>query len=107
MGQFGEVEIVATFDTEEIANKVADNLEEKVIEFTKKTNDEPFHLTYDEVVVDGSVIYVKLSSGRVQNAEWQGEQTLVYMKSLGTLEEFSADVTTPDNFLWWNRSEEE
>lgn len=107
MGVFGEVEIVATFDTEEIANKVAENLEEEVKKFIIKTNEKDFHLSYNEVDVDGSTIYVKLASGRVQNAEWQGQQTLDYMKSLGTLEEFSADVTTPENFLWWNKSEEE
>ena len=107
MGMYGEVEIIATFETEEQADKVFDNLEEKVNNFIKsKLGDEPFYFGLYECDLDGACIIIKLGSDRYQNAQWQGEQILDYMKTTKGLYEFTGDIIMPENFLWWNKDEE-
>jgi len=108
MGMYGEVEIIATYETEEQASKVLDNLNDKIVEFIKETTEHKvFDFSLGDWDIDGCCIILKIYSGRVQNAEWQGEQVLNYMKTTEGLYEFTADVITPENFLWWNKDEEE
>ena len=106
MGMYGEVEIYATFKTEEQADKVGDNLQEKVTEYLKEKLDTPFHFFLSECDVDGSCIIIKIQSDRYQNAEWQGQQILDYMKTTEGLVEFTADITMPENYLFWNEGDD-
>lgn len=105
MGMYGEVEIIATYETEAQAETVIESLEENTKELIAKEY-ESFHFELTECDLDGECIIIKIASDRFQNAEWQGQQLLNYMKTTEGLYEFTADVMTPQNYIWWNKDEE-
>ena len=108
MGVYTEVDIYTTFKTEQQAEKHIDNLEDNVIKFIKDTTQsENFSFGFNDCDLDGNVIIIKLSSGRYQNAEWQTEQLLTYLKTTDGLIEFNAEATRPETIVWWNIDEEE
>tara|TARA_B100000809_G_C14652438_1_gene356455 strand:- start:48 stop:377 length:330 start_codon:yes stop_codon:yes gene_type:complete len=109
MGVYTEVDIYATFKTEQEAEKHIDNLEDNVIKFIEVNTemDGNFSFGFNDCDLDGNVIIIKLSSGRYQHAEWQTEQLLAYLKTTDGLIEFNAEATRPENFLWWSIDEEE
>jgi len=108
MGMYGEVEIIATYETEEQAEKQFDNFQENVTEFIKKQMpDQPFHFDLTHCDLEGSEFIIKICSNRVQNAEWQSEQLFEFMKGTEGLYEFSAEVMTPENIIFWNKDDEE
>ncbi len=106
MGMYGEVDIYATFKTEEQAEKVVDSLEDNVKKHIESKIDTPYHLMFSECDLDGTCIIIKICSDRYQNAEWQGQQVLDYMKTTEGLVEFTGDITMPDNYLFWNEGDE-
>jgi hypothetical protein len=95
MGQFGIVELVIECNGDEIAENIADNLEEKVTEFIKTKEDRPFTFFIDDISGVGA-------------AEWQGEQILEYLKEKhkGEFYEVSGEITTPETYLYYNADEE-
>ena len=108
MGVYTEVDIYATWETEQQAEKHIDNLEDNVMKFIKDTTQsENFSFGFNDCDLDGNVIIIKLSSGRYQNAEWQTEQLLAYLKTTDGLIEFNAEATRPETIVWWNIDEEE
>ena len=108
MGIYTEVDIYATWETEQQAEKHIDNLEDNVIKFIKDTTQsENFSFGFNDCDLDGNVIIIKLSSGRYQHAEWQTEQLLAYLKTTDGLIEFNAEATRPETIVWWNIDEEE
>ena len=108
MGMYGEVEIIATYETEEQAEKQFDNFQENVTEFIKKQMpDKQFHFDLTHCDLEGSEFIIKICSNRVQNAEWQSEQLFEFMKGTEGLYEFSAEVMTPENIIFWNKDDEE
>ena len=108
MGRYGEVDIIATFETTEQADRVIDNLENNVKQFIEnKLDGKPFHFYLNEIDLDDTFIIIKICSDRYQNAEWQGEQTFAYLKTTNGLIEFTAEILMPENFLWWSIDEEE
>jgi len=107
MGMYGEVEIIATYETEEQADKVIKNLNDKVEKFIEETTEyKSFCFDLTECDLDGECIIIKIASDRVQNAEWQSEQVLNYMKTTEGLCEFTAEIITPETFLYWSKDEE-
>jgi hypothetical protein len=108
MGQFGIVELVIECNGDEIAENIADNLEEKVTEFIKTKEDRPFTFFIDDISGVGATIEVRITSNRYQNAEWQGEQILEYLKEKhkGEFYEVSGEITTPETYLYYNADEE-
>jgi len=106
MGMYGEVEIYATFESEEQADIVIDNLEAKVIEFIEKINKEPFSFEIAEQDLDGSVLIIKICSDRYQNAEWRTQQLFEYLKTVGGLYEFNAEIMMPESIISWNADED-
>jgi hypothetical protein len=108
MGVYTEVDIYATFKTEQQAEKHIDNLEDNVINFIKDTTQsENFSFGFNDCDLYGNVIIIKLSSGRYQNAEWQTEQLLAYLKTTDGLIEFNAEAIRPETMVWWDIDEEE
>ena len=106
MGMYGEVEIYATFDDEKKADVVIDNLEAKVIEFIEKRNKEPFSFEIAEQELDDCVLIVKICSDRYQNAEWRTKQLFEYLKTVGGLYEFNAEMMMPESIISWNADDE-
>ena len=80
MGVYTEVDIYATFETEEQAEKNIDNLEVNVTNFIKESEKGGFYFALDECDLDGNMIIIKLSSGRYPNAQWQSEKVFEYLK---------------------------
>ena len=109
MGVFGTVEIMIHCESEESGQKVFDAINnDSMTEFIKTKTDEPFDFFMEDASVDGETVYVNLSSGRVQHAEWMGEQIrdFVVEKFKEDVYEIQGEVNTPDNYLWWNKEEE-
>ena len=107
MGMYGEVEIIATYEKTEQAEKEFDNLQDNATEFIKKQmSDQPFHFDLTHCDLEGTDIIIKICSDRVQNAEWQSEKLFEFMKGTEGLYEFSAEVMTPENIIFWNKDDE-
>ena len=110
MGVFGTVEIMIHCESKKSAEKVFEALtDEKMSEFIKENSDfETFHFGMDSIDSDSETVYVNISSGRVQNAEWQGEMVRDFLVAnfKDDVYEITGEVTTPENFLWWNKEEE-
>ena len=106
MGVYAEVDIYATYNTEENAEAAFINLEQRVEDYIKSKIDDVFHLSLTEVDLKDECIIVKICSPRYQNAEWQSEQLFNFMKEkTSSLEEFTAEITSPKNIIWWNKEE--
>ncbi len=101
MGQFTEGDVTVVALTEESANKIADQIQ-NLDEYIKSKTNEPFGTSVHDIDCDGTCVYVRLSSGRYPNAEWQCQQILAMVKDLfkGQLESFSADLTVPENVIY-------
>tara|TARA_B100000927_G_scaffold107064_1_gene86568 strand:+ start:22 stop:348 length:327 start_codon:yes stop_codon:yes gene_type:complete len=108
MGMYGEVEIIATYEKTEQAEKEFDNLQDNATEFIKKQmSDQPFDFYLTNCDLEGTCIIIKICSDRVQNAEWQSEKLFEFMKTTEGLYEFTAEVMTPENIIFWNKDDEE
>lgn len=106
MGMYGEVEIIATYETEEKSDKVIESLEENIKKYIESKLDTPYHFGFAECDLDGASIIIKICSNRYQNAQWQGEQAFEFMKTTDGLVEFTADIITPENFIYYNADDE-
>jgi hypothetical protein len=108
MGMYGEVEIIASYDSNEGAEKVFNDLEVKVKKFIKKKlGDEPFSFEITFCDLEGSEIIAKICSDRYQNAEWRANQIFEYMKTKTKgLIEFTADAVVPENIIFWAEDHE-
>jgi len=107
MGMYGEVEIIATYETEEQADKVFESLEENIKKHIESKIDTRYDFRFTECDLDGESIIIKVCSDRYQNAQWQGEETFEFMKTTDGLVEFTADIIMPDNFIFWNADDED
>ena len=101
MGQFTEGDVTIVANSQESADKIAEQIQ-NLDEYIKTKNDQPFSISISDVECDDVCVYVKLSSGRYPNAEWQCKQILDMVKDLfkGKLESFSADLTVPENIIY-------
>ena len=107
MGVYTEVDIYATFETEEQAEKHIDNLEDNVKNYIKDTSlIENFRFGFSDCDLDGNVIIIKLSSGRYPNAQWQTEKIFEYLKTKYGLIEFEASVMCPETIINWDKDDE-
>jgi len=108
MGMYGEVEIIATFENQEKAENVFDNLNDKVTEFIKeKLGDESFSFDITFCDLEDTEIIAKICSDRYQNAEWRTNQLFEYLRTQCGLVEFTADAVVPDNIIFWNAEDED
>lgn len=108
MGMYGEVEVIATFESKETAEKVFENLNDKVTEFIKnKLGDTPFDFHITECDLDGTEIIAKICSDRYQNAEWRAEQLFEYLRTQKGMYEFTADAVVPENIIFWAEDHED
>ena len=106
MGMYGEVDIIATFETTEQADRVEENLELNVIKhIKKKLGEKPFDLHLIEIDLDDTSFNIKICSDRHQNAEWGGEQLFEYLLTQEGLIDFTAEIMTPQNFISWSADE--
>lgn len=109
MGQFTEGEIIIETKSEKSAEAIFLQIQ-KLDEYLKSKLDIEFSPTsVSDVDVDGETVYVKLSSERYPNAEWQCQQILEMVKDLfkGQLDSFSADLTSPENIIYEDFDDEE
>jgi hypothetical protein len=106
MGMYGEVDIYATFNSQELADEVSDNLESKVIEFIKKSYEDKFSFEITDIELDDSVLIIKICSDRYQNAQWRTEQLFEYLKTFEGMFEFTAEMMLPETIISWNADDE-
>ena len=109
MGVFGQVEVMIQCNSEEIADKIAENLEENVIEYIQNnTEHKLFHLEFNDMDSNDGTIIIQISSDRVQNATWQGEMVRDFLlkEHKEDIESISGDVTTPETYFYWNTEDE-
>jgi len=101
MGQFTEGEIIIEANSKESAEAIADQIQ-NLDEYIKSKTDQPFGTSVHEIDVDGTSVYVKLSSGRYPNAEWQCQQIFEMVKDLfkGQIDSFTADLIVPENVIY-------
>lgn len=108
MGMYGEVEIIATYETTEQTEKGFDNLQENVTEFIKKQiPDQPFYFDLTHCDLEGRQFIIKICSDRYQNAEWQSQQLFEFMKTTEGLIEFTAEMMLPENIIYWESGDDE
>jgi len=106
MGVYTEVDIYATFETEEQSEKNIDNLEVNVTNFIKESVKGGFDFALDKCDLDGNMIIIKISSGRYPNAEWQTEKLFEYLTTKYGLVEFEAIVICPETIIHWEKDDE-
>ena len=108
MGQFTEGEIIIETKSEKSAEAIADQIQ-NLDEYIKSKLDTPFNTSVSDVDVSGETVYVKLSSERYSNAEWQCQQILelVEDKFKGDVHTFSADLTVPENIIYKDFDDED
>jgi len=106
MGVYTEVDIYATFETEEQAEKNIANLEDNVINFIKETEKGEFYFSINDCDLEDNLVIVKISSGRYPNAEWQTEKIFEYLKTKDGLIEFEASVMCPETIIHWDKDDE-
>jgi len=106
MGVYTEVDIYATFETEEQAEKNIANLEDNVINFAKETEKGEFYFSINDCDLYDSMIIIKDSSGRYPNAVWQTEKLFEYLKTKDGLIEFEASVIPPETIIHWDNYDE-
>ena len=116
MGQYSSVEITAEFTTKTKAKEMAKDLEGRLHKFIKKQfiakgkkgNDLRFDTNIFEVEVTGTVLYIRLDSGRAQNAQWQTDRLLEMFKKVAgeDLELFNAEMNMPDNVAYYCKGDE-
>jgi hypothetical protein len=111
MGVFTEGRITACFDTIETANEfkvIAENFEDYLLGYL---DNKDFSVSIDEVRIDDKdmIVYVNLSSGRYQNAQWQCEQIfdMGKRKYKENMYEFSADLICPENIIYWTNGDDD
>ena len=100
MGQFTEGDVTIVAHTQESADKIAEQIK-NLDEYIKTKTDESFSTGVHNIDVDETCIYVRLSSGRYPNAEWQCQQLLAMVKDLfkGEVTTFTADLTVPETII--------
>ena len=106
MGVYTEVDIYATFETEEQAEKNIANLEDNVINFIKETEKGEFYFSINDCDLYDSMIIIKVSSGRYPNAVWQTEKLFEYLKTKDGLIKFEASVISPETIIHWDKDDE-
>jgi len=102
MGQFTEMSIQIESQSEESAEKIADQIQNLNEYLTPKMGGKEFHTSINSIDTDGNTVYVELSSGRFTNAEWQTNQILEMLKDLfkGEFTTFTADYTVPETLIY-------
>ena len=106
MGVYTEVDIYATFETEEQAKQAIFLIDEKVIDFIKETEKDEFDYSIDNWSLEDNVIVAKISSGRYPHADWQTKKLFEYFKTKYGLIEFEASVMCPETILHWDKDDE-
>tara|TARA_R110000751_G_scaffold275025_3_gene375894 strand:+ start:643 stop:1266 length:624 start_codon:yes stop_codon:yes gene_type:complete len=102
---YGNVVIYATFETEEQAKETAWDLDVDVANFPRNGLFAGA-IGLEHHAIDGRQIIITIHEDDVEVAKEQAEVTLAFLKTREGFLEFSADVVTPDNFLWWSKEEE-
>lgn len=105
MGQITSGEITASFTNNEVAERVAEqiaNLDEYL-----NARDKGGDTNIESIDGDDNVVYVRLSSGRQQNAEWQLQQIFEMCKDLfiEDMIDFDAEYTVPETLIYWEAEE--
>ncbi len=116
MGVFTQVEINVYFDDINKADSFVAMIDDFQNEVTKRRLaqgiDEPFSSNIDGVDLeadsnDGAVVYIKLSSQRYSNAEFQATWVSNIAKEFKeNITEFNADVIQPETILYWRGDED-
>lgn len=113
MGQYAKAELSITFNNEdkaqEFANIISNFKEELLKRRIAKGLDTDFDTSINFVETDGNYIRILLDSRRIQNAEWQCDQISHIAKEefKECISIFEAEITTPENYIYWDESTEE
>ena len=101
MGQFTEGEVIIVAKTKKTANAIFNEVS-KLDEYITSKSDQPFSTSITDIRIDDDCVYIKLSSDRYPNAEWQCEQILELVKEKfeNKLSSFTADLTVPENIIY-------
>ena len=117
MGIFAEGSVNIYFEKEEDAKKVHEILSSKEVEkeFIKILGEEKGkgnYSFYSFCEIGGQSIDFMLSSGRIQNAEWQSEQIVTLIKRMisskeleGTVEEYSCSMMMEADGFYYDSEE--
>lgn len=101
MGQPASIDVYIEYDGDpEVVKKLENFIE--LANAGKLGGDFNIHL-----VNDGDYISIEISSGRVQNAEWQAEMLLEECKKIDSISQFSSTITIPTEGLYWNREDDQ
>jgi hypothetical protein len=102
MGQFTSGEITASFTNGEVAEKVAEQIAN--LDNYLKSKGNVGDTNIKDIDVDANFVYVKLSSGRQLNAEWQLQQIFEMCKELfiDDMIDFDAEYAVPENLIYWS-----
>ncbi len=106
MGVYTEVDIYATFETEEQAEQGIIVLEENVIAFIKESEKGEFSFLIDDWFLEDNLVIVKISSGRYPHADWQTKKLFEYFKTKDGFIKFEASVMCPETILHWDKDDE-
>jgi len=110
MGQFGKVEMTIQCESEDIAIEVSEKLndDKELKEFIAENTEGDFDFNLDDVSGADEFIYVNLSSGRYQHAQWMGEMIQKYLvaKYKDSIETIEAEVYTSESYLYWEKGDE-
>lgn len=112
MGVFTQVEVIVIFDDQDKASEFAEIINDFENEVKKRRladgDDSPFSCNIDSINSDDANVYIKLSSERYSNAEFQAEWVSNIAKEFKeNVVEFTAEVTQPESIIWWRGEDEE
>lgn len=117
MGIFAEGSVNIYFEKEEDANKVHEILSSKEVEkeFIKILGEDKgkgYYCFYEFGDNGTQSVDFMLSSGRIQNAEWQSQQIVILIKSMisskeleGTVEEYSCSMMQEAEGFYYDSEE--
>tara|TARA_R110000824_G_scaffold314000_4_gene500854 strand:+ start:1624 stop:1950 length:327 start_codon:yes stop_codon:yes gene_type:complete len=108
MGQYTQGKVRAIFATDEAAGNYADDVE-NFEDYLAKVMIKDFDTNIIDFETTGNEITIELDSMRYPNAEWQLEQLFEMAKAKykEELEEFSADILSPECIIFYEKGEEE
>ena len=108
MGQYTQGKVRAIFATDEAAGNYADDVE-NFEDYLAKVMIKDFDTNIIDFETTGNEITIELDSMRYPNAEWQLEQLFEMAKAKykEELEEFSADITSPETIIFYEKGDDD
>jgi hypothetical protein len=100
MGVYAQTNIEVECETKKVAKEV-----EKVLKAMHKKSDEHGNSFVIDAEADGSSVFGEMSSGRVQNLEWQCEQVWEKIKSIKGVVAFNCPFLIEGDGMYFSHDE--